>query len=1653
MALLFTSKCAFADFFVLIDSDNNATTGCTFALPTAGTVTGVEHRLTATVSNTVPAQVTQVTLESCAGAAFAAPVTLPGTPYPVGLNIGEAGSDVIELAVARNFIPSFAPLWRLYFAGADPAGDDLLGLSGMAITFDVPGEPAAIPMLTTWGLFGLIALVFLATLRMRARFPSGIANVLLVGVFVSFVAWAAGFVADGQINDWQGVAPAGTDTMGDSLPATDIVAGFAAIEGPNLFFRIDVANSSNSAPVLDLNGPAAGIDFQAAFVEGSSVAVVDDIELIVSDADNINLASATATLTNLLDAGQETLAVSAATLNPTTPIASSYDPATGVLTLTGAATVAQYQDALRTLTYDNGSANPDVTNRAIHIVVNDGALDSPTAVSTVSITSVNDAPSFTKGADQTVNEDSGAQSVAGWATAISDGDGGTQILGFNITGNTNPDLFAAAPSVSSNGVLTYTPAANQNGTATLTLTLSDDGGTANGGVDTSAAQTFVINVSAVNDQPLLDLNGPAAGIDFPAAFIEGGGSVAIVDAIELIVSDIDNINLAAATATLTNLLDAGQETLAVSAATLSPTTPITSSYDPATGVLTLTGTATVAQYQDALRTLIYDNGSASPDVTNRAIHIVVNDGALDSPTAVSTVTITSVNDAPSFTKGADQTVNEDSGAQSVAGWATAISDGDGGTQLLSFNVSNSNNALFSAQPALSSTGTLTYTPAANQNGTATVTLVLSDNGGTANGGVDTSAAQTFVITVLAVTDAPSFTKGADQTVFENSGAQSVSGWATAISPGPADEASQTVNFNVSNTNNALFSAQPALSSTGALTYTPSGTSGSATVSVTLSDNGGTANGGVDTSVVQTFVITVLAVNDAPSFTKGADQSVNEDAGAQSVAGWATAISDGDGGTQLMSFNVSNSNNALFSAQPALSSTGTLTYTPAANQNGTATVSLTLSDNGGTANGGVDTSAAQTFVITVNPVNDAPVAPARSGGDVQANMKRVGISLGLLAGVTDADSGVNGCSPIFTLASIASGSYGTVSNVNLAAGTFDFAPAPGFTGAATATYTVSDDGCPGTATSAPATISFNVLGPVIWFVNPAAAINGDGTLANPFNSLASANAAKGSFAGHRIFVYSGTTEAITGVSLASSQWLVGQGATGASFDSLMGIAPPSDTLSRPGINGTRPTLQGTLTLDGNSVLARGFNLSTGPNAGINDAVGAISGVAVSEVSVTSTTGTAVNLSNLDGTVSLTSVSANGAVSGIVLNGVNIISGSFAVTGTGSAGSGGTIQNSSGDAISLTSSKNISLSRMSLSNNKGNGILGSTVGGFTLADSTVASSGDAPGESGLNFTGLTWIANITNCTVNNSFGDNARIVNTSGVLSQLTVSGSTFRDSLSGNGMLLQADGTASLTADITGSSFLRNYSNGVQVATNGTGTGNVEIGAVVGGGNTFTDNYIGANVAHNAVNTTLVFGVRNNQFSATTPDKASPLNLNLGAMSTSGTLMSGTVANNIIRNANSILGPGIRVISNGAGTLTARLEGNDVAKVLHYGIEVLARDGGSRINSTLANNTVNLDANGMAEDAIRISDGATSTDTSSVCADLAGNTAISPSFNGIEVKQRFSVPGTHFFLKGYPGAALDTTAVQTYLAGSNNGANVYATRNGTGFEFIAACPQP
>ena len=283
--------------------------------------------------------------------------------------------------------------------------------------------------------------------------------------------------------------------------------------------------------------------------------------------------------------------------------------------------------------------------------------------------------------------------------------------------------------------------------------------------------------------------------------------------------------------------------------------------------------------------------------------------------------------------------------------------------------------------------------------------------------------------------------------------------------------------------------------------------------------------------------------------------------------------------------------------------------------------------------------------------------------------------------------------------------------------------------------------------------------------------------------------------------------------------------------------------------------------------RGLNISSSSAAtGLTDPVAAITGVNVSEASVTSTTGTAVNLNGTGGTVSLTAVSANGAANGIVLN---TTTGSFAVNGTGAAGTGGTIQNTTGDGISLNNAQGVSLSFMTVINNLGNGIRGNNVTGITLASSTVDNNADdaASDEAGLHFTNLLGTASITTTTVSNHLEDNARILNSSGTLSQLTITNSTFRDtdtvSPGNNGLLIQGDSNANMTVDIANSSFLRNRANGLQVINNGSGTVDVEIGtAAANSGGTFQNNNVGVNIAHNGSGT-LPFDVLNASFSAPT----------------------------------------------------------------------------------------------------------------------------------------------------------------------------------------------
>jgi hypothetical protein len=543
---------------------------------------------------------------------------------------------------------------------------------------------------------------------------------------------------------------------------------------------------------------------------------------------------------------------------------------------------------------------------------------------TVTVDAVNDAPGFTKGPDQTKDEDAGAQSIPDWATAISAGPNESgQRVDFQLT-NDNNGLFAAGgqPSVAPDGTLTYTPAADKNGSATVTIKAKDSGGTANGGQDESAEQTFTITVDAVNDAPISHADTTMANEDtklvFPSSDLVGN-------------DDEGADNESSQTLTVTEVYDGAHGTVSLGNGGNITFTPEAN----------FSGDATFAY-------LLCDNGSPSECSVQRA--------NVD-------VTVSPVNDAPVAD---NQSVTTD---EDTAGEVTlSASDVEG--DALSYSIVRA-----PKHGTLSGTGAnLTYTPAEDNIGPDSFTFEASD------GTTGSSDPATVSIAVKAVNDAPvanADTRSTDEdTPLEFAATQLLRN----DDPGPANESSQTLTVTAVD---QAVNGQVSLGTNGDITFTPAtGFNGQASFEYTVCDNGSLNECSEMIAIVN---VTASQVNDPPGFTSGASQTVAEDSGPHRIPGWATGISAGpaDESDQRLTFEVTNNTNTeLFSTQPSVAPNGTLRYALAADKNGSADVTVRLEDNGGTANGGADTSAEQTFTINVSAVNDAPmVSNLRGDGAV------------------------------------------------------------------------------------------------------------------------------------------------------------------------------------------------------------------------------------------------------------------------------------------------------------------------------------------------------------------------------------------------------------------------------------------------------------------------------------------------------------------------------------------------------------------------------------------------------------------------------------------------------------------------------------------------
>lgn len=739
----------------------------------------------------------------------------------------------------------------------------------------------------------------------------------------------------------------------------------------------------NDAPVADLNGAGGGNNTSVNYVENDAPVALIDNSISLSDVDNSNLQSASLVLNN----GQAgDLILAPASVGPIGISISPFGSLTGLgsvtVTLTGSGTLAEYEAALQAVTYQSISETPFAGTRSVEVRVNDGALDSVVAYASVNVTSVNDIPVAGNDGPITAIEDTAL--VIPSTTLLSndiDLDGDTLV----VVSVSNPSNGTVT--INGSGNVVFTPTSGASGVASFDYTVSDG----NGG---SALASVVLSVTPVNDAPILDLNGAGVGADFAISYIENGAALSLVDP-TISIFDEDDTVLESAEIVLTNgfagdVLEA-PTSIGPVIINVSPVGALSSS---GTITVTLSGTASTAQYEAALQAVTYRSMSETPSTIQRLVTITVNDGELDSAVANTVISVTSVNDVP--VANADGSINmvEDT-PLSISPALLLGNDSDADSDLLSVSaVSNAVNGTVT----INSFGNIIFTPANNYFGPASFDYTVSDgNGGTSLASVS--------LAIAAVNDAPV----ADLNGASAGTAYSTSYTENAIGVGIVDPAHvlsdvddvQLESASVVLNNGQLGDLLEAASSVGpvSISIAPAAAlTGNGVVTVTLSGTGTLAqyeaaleaityrstsenpsivarnisivvNDGSDNSALSTTTIGIVSVNDAPVAADDLSLVTDEDqaliitplANDTDVEGDSLSVTAIDGVVIAP-----NGVLAITNGSVELASDGqTLTFTPDVNYFGAVNFAYTVSDGALTDTGNIS--------INVQSVNDAPVA--------------------------------------------------------------------------------------------------------------------------------------------------------------------------------------------------------------------------------------------------------------------------------------------------------------------------------------------------------------------------------------------------------------------------------------------------------------------------------------------------------------------------------------------------------------------------------------------------------------------------------------------------------------------------------------------------------
>ncbi|MBI84778.1 MAG: hypothetical protein CMJ81_16420 [Planctomycetaceae bacterium] len=351
---------------------------------------------------------------------------------------------------------------------------------------------------------------------------------------------------------------------------------------------------------------------------------------------------------------------------------------------------------------------------------------------------VNHAPTLDAISDVTIDEDSPEQTVN--LTGITAGGGESQLLAVTaVSSNTGvvPNPTAAYTSASSAGSLMFTPQPDQNGTATITVTVEDagfDGDFATTNDNGTFSRTFEVTVSPVNDAPTgtVTISGTASEdqtltANNTLADKEGLGAISYTwsngatgGSIVLDQSDVGNP--ITVTASYTDGLGTAESV------TSDPTAAVANVNDAPTGTVTISGTASEDQTLTANNTLADEDGLGAISYTwsngatggsivlgqsdvGNAITVTASytdaQGTAESVTSDPTAAIANVNDAPTALADAI-TVGEGETNAVLDGGATSVlandSDVDSANLTAVLVTDVANGAL-----TLNSDGTFSYT--------------------------------------------------------------------------------------------------------------------------------------------------------------------------------------------------------------------------------------------------------------------------------------------------------------------------------------------------------------------------------------------------------------------------------------------------------------------------------------------------------------------------------------------------------------------------------------------------------------------------------------------------------------------------------------------------------------------------------------------------------------------------------------------------------------------------------------------------------------------------------------------------------------------------------------------------------------------------------